>query len=95
MVYGGPRRFTNRSQTQVIERILRQQMQGNSLLGFGDGYVEIQNVKAAGGTGRAVPATKPRAGASPTLEARSADRPARRRDPTTMIITALGLSLEL
>ena len=29
-------------------------MDGASLLGFGDGYVEIQNVKAVGGTAVAV-----------------------------------------
>ena len=35
----------------VIERILREnQVDGRSLLGFGDGFVEIQNVKSVGGT---------------------------------------------
>ena len=39
----------------MIERILREnQLDGASLLGFGDGYVEIQNVKAVGGTAIAV-----------------------------------------
>lgn len=34
----------------VIERILREnQLPGEALLGFGDGYVEIEDVKAAGG----------------------------------------------
>ena len=39
----------------MIERILREnRLDGASLLGFGDGYVEIQNIKAAGGTAVAV-----------------------------------------
>ena len=39
----------------VIERILREnRVDGRWLLGFGDGYVEIQNIKAAGGTAVAV-----------------------------------------
>ncbi len=39
----------------MIERILREnRLDGASLLGFGDGYVEIQNIKTAGGTAVAV-----------------------------------------
>ncbi|MGD0091453.1 MAG: HAD family hydrolase [Planctomycetota bacterium] len=38
------------SKQKVIERILKQnRVVGASLLGFGDGYVEIDNVKACGG----------------------------------------------
>lgn len=43
------------SKAMVIERILRSnQVPGERLLGFGDGYVEIQNIKAVGGTAVAV-----------------------------------------
>ncbi len=39
----------------VIERILRENdVDGDALLGFGDGYVEIENIKAAGGIAVAV-----------------------------------------
>ncbi len=39
----------------MIERILRENaVDGASLVGFGDGYVEIQNVKAVGGVAVAV-----------------------------------------
>ena len=39
----------------VIERILRENtVEGSALLGFGDGYVEIQNIKSAGGVAVAV-----------------------------------------
>ena len=39
----------------VIERILREnQINGEQLLAFGDGYVEIQNTKEAGGLAIAV-----------------------------------------
>ena len=39
----------------VIQQILSDnQVEGASLVGFGDGYVEIQNVKAVGGTAVAV-----------------------------------------
>ncbi len=43
------------SKAKVIERILTEhRVEGSSTVGFGDGYVEIQNVKAAGGTAVAV-----------------------------------------
>ena len=43
------------SKEMVIERILREnRVEGSALLGFGDGYVEIQNIKAAGGVAVAV-----------------------------------------
>jgi phosphoglycolate phosphatase len=54
-VYGACDDYKSFSKAQVIERILRENnLEGSSLLGFGDGYVEIQNVKAAGGTAVAV-----------------------------------------
>ncbi len=54
-VYGARDDFRSFSKAQVIERILREnRLDGASLLAFGDGYVEIQNVKEAGGTAVAV-----------------------------------------
>ena len=54
-VYGARDDFRSFSKAQVIERILREnRLDGSSLLAFGDGYVEIQNVKEAGGTAVAV-----------------------------------------
>ena len=54
-VYGAIDDYKAFSKAQVIGRILREnRVEGASLLGFGDGYVEIQNVKAAGGVAVAV-----------------------------------------
>ncbi len=54
-VYGAQDDYQNFSKAQVIERILSQhQVDGATLLGFGDGYVEIQNIKAVGGIAVAV-----------------------------------------
>ena len=54
-IYGARDDYKTFSKAKVIERILREnQVEGASLLGFGDGYVEIQNVKSAGGTAVAV-----------------------------------------
>jgi phosphoglycolate phosphatase len=54
-VYGARDDYKAFSKAQVIERILRENhLDGPALLGFGDGYVEIQNVKTAGGTAVAV-----------------------------------------
>lgn len=54
-VYGAIDDYTKYSKQMVIERILREnRVEGSSLLGFGDGYVEIMNVKAAGGVAVAV-----------------------------------------
>lgn len=54
-VYGAIDDYTKYSKQMVIERILREnRVEGSSLLGFGDGYVEILNVKAAGGVAVAV-----------------------------------------
>ena len=50
-MYGALDDPTSFSKQLVIERILKEnQVPGASLLGFGDGYVEIDNVKSAGGT---------------------------------------------
>jgi len=54
-VYGALDDYKNFSKAMVIERILRENaVDGDSLLGFGDGYVEIQNLKSVGGTAVAV-----------------------------------------
>lgn len=50
-IYGAIDDFRAFSKALVIERILRENdVDGRCLLGFGDGYVEIENTKAAGGT---------------------------------------------
>lgn len=54
-VYGALKDYKAFSKAQVIQRILGENsVPGSRLLGFGDGYVEIQNVKASGGTAVAV-----------------------------------------
>jgi phosphoglycolate phosphatase-like HAD superfamily hydrolase len=54
-IYGAVDDFKSFSKKMVIERILRENaVEGKALLAFGDGYVEIENVKAAGGTAVAV-----------------------------------------
>jgi phosphoglycolate phosphatase-like HAD superfamily hydrolase len=54
-IYGAIQDYRNYSKAMVIERILRENnVEGALLLGFGDGYVEIENVKAVGGTAVAV-----------------------------------------
>lgn len=54
-VYGAQNDYKAFSKAQVIARILSENnVEGASLLGFGDGYVEIQNVRDAGGVAIAV-----------------------------------------
>lgn len=54
-VYGAKEDVSAFSKAMVIERILNEnRVPGERLLGFGDGYVEIQNVKAVGGVAVAV-----------------------------------------
>jgi len=54
-LYGAVDDFKSFSKKMVIERILRENdIDGSALVGFGDGYVEIENVKAVGGTAVAV-----------------------------------------
>lgn len=49
-IYGAQRDFKTFSKKMVIQRILRENaLSGEELLGFGDGYVEIENVREAGG----------------------------------------------
>ncbi len=54
-IYGALDDYKNFSKKMVIDRILREnQISGENLLAFGDGYVEIQNTKEAGGLAVAV-----------------------------------------
>jgi phosphoglycolate phosphatase len=54
-IYGARDDYQNFSKKMVIERILREnRVPGGQLLAFGDGYVEIQNTKEAGGLAVAV-----------------------------------------
>ena len=54
-IYGAQDNYKNFSKKMVIERILREnQIPGERLLSFGDGYVEIQNTKEVGGLAVAV-----------------------------------------
>ncbi len=50
-VYGALDQFRNFSKERVIRDLIDSEgIEGAELLGFGDGYVEIENVKSAGGT---------------------------------------------
>jgi phosphoglycolate phosphatase len=54
-VYGAAADHRTFSKQMVIERILREnQVDGTRLVGFGDGYVEIDNIKGVGGIAVAV-----------------------------------------
>jgi phosphoglycolate phosphatase len=54
-IYGALDDYQNFSKKMVIERILRENnLRGDELLGFGDGFVEIEEVKRVGGTAVAV-----------------------------------------
>jgi phosphoglycolate phosphatase-like HAD superfamily hydrolase len=54
-IYGAIDDYKNFSKAMVIERILASnKIDGSELLGFGDGYVEIQNIKAVSGAAVAV-----------------------------------------
>ena len=49
-IYGAQDDYRSFSKKMVIERIIRENnLHGRELLGFGDGYVEIENIKSAGG----------------------------------------------
>jgi len=49
-IYGAQRDYKTFSKKMVIERIIRENnLSGAQLLGFGDGYVEIENVREVGG----------------------------------------------
>jgi phosphoglycolate phosphatase-like HAD superfamily hydrolase len=54
-IYGAIDDYRSYSKKMVIERILRENnVDGSVLLGFGDGYVEIENIKSSGGIAVAV-----------------------------------------
>src|SRR5207249_10195531 len=54
-VYGALDDYKNFSKQMVIERILRDHgLRGEELLGFGDGFVEIEEIKKVGGVAIAV-----------------------------------------
>jgi phosphoglycolate phosphatase-like HAD superfamily hydrolase len=54
-IYGAQDDYKTFSKKMVIERIIREnEIRGEQLLSFGDGYVEIQNTKEAGGLAVAV-----------------------------------------
>lgn len=54
-IYGALDDYKNFSKAMIIERILRDQgLRGEELLGFGDGFVEIEEVRKAGGVAVAV-----------------------------------------
>jgi len=54
-MYGALDDYKQFSKAMVIDRILTEnRVPGNALVGFGDGYVEIQNIKEAGGVAVAV-----------------------------------------
>ena len=54
-IYGAKDDYKSFSKKMVIERILQEnQISGDQLLAFGDGYVEIENTKEVGGLAVAV-----------------------------------------
>jgi phosphoglycolate phosphatase len=54
-IYGALDEYRNFSKQMIVERILRDHgLRGEQLLGFGDGFVEIEEVKKVGGTAIAV-----------------------------------------
>jgi phosphoglycolate phosphatase-like HAD superfamily hydrolase len=54
-IYGALDDYQNFSKKMIVEKILRDNhLQGAELLGFGDGYVEIEEIKRVGGVAVAV-----------------------------------------
>jgi phosphoglycolate phosphatase-like HAD superfamily hydrolase len=54
-VYGALDDYQNFSKQMIVDRILRDNgLQGTELLGFGDGFVEIEEIRRAGGVAVAV-----------------------------------------
>lgn len=49
-VYGAQRDYKSFSKKMIIERIMKENdLHGSELMGFGDGFVEIENIKERGG----------------------------------------------
>ena len=58
-IYGAQREYKTFSKKMVIDRILRENnLSGDKLVGFGDGYVEIENVREVGGFAIGVPSNE-------------------------------------
>jgi phosphoglycolate phosphatase len=54
-IYGALDDYQNFSKKMIVERILRENdLRGDELLGFGDGFVEIEEIKGVGGVAVAV-----------------------------------------
>ena len=54
-IYGALDDYQNFSKKMIIERILKEHnLKGEELLGFGDGFVEIEEIRRAGGVAVAV-----------------------------------------
>ena len=54
-VYGALDDYKNFSKQMIVERILREHgLRGEELLGFGDGFVEVEEIKRVGGVAVAV-----------------------------------------
>lgn len=54
-IYGALDEHQNFSKAMIVERILREEgLRGEELLGFGDGFVEIQEIRKVGGVAVAV-----------------------------------------
>ena len=54
-IYGALDEYRRFSKQMIVERMLREHdLRGEQLLGFGDGYVEIEGVKKVGGVAVAV-----------------------------------------
>lgn len=67
-VYGAIDDYKNFSKQMVIERILREnEVAGDRLVGFGDGYVEIDNIKGVGGVAVAVASDEAQRSGRPDL----------------------------
>mgnify|MGYP001123462208 CR=1 FL=1 len=65
-VYGAIDDYRSFSKQMVIDRIFREnKVEGAALIGFGDGYVEIDNVKMSGGTAVAVASDEAGRGGKP------------------------------
>ena len=58
-IFGAIDEYTRFSKAILIQQILQSECCGEQLLSFGDGYVEIENVKAAGGVAVGVATDEP------------------------------------
>ena len=65
-IYGAQDDYRGFSKAKVIARLLElNRVEGAALLGFGDGYVEIDNIKAVGGTAVGVASSESDPGGPP------------------------------